>query len=53
MTDHLLARTHAQARVLLTTFSDTLADALRVKLGRLVGNEPGSRTTRRASAICN
>ena len=35
-----LARTHPQARVLLTTFGDTLARVLRQKLGRLVGNEP-------------
>ena len=35
-----LARTHPGARVLLTTFSDTLANALRVKLGRLAGGEP-------------
>ena len=35
-----LARTHPGARVLLTTFSDTLANALRVKLGRLTGGEP-------------
>jgi mRNA-degrading endonuclease RelE of RelBE toxin-antitoxin system len=35
-----LARTHANARVLLTTFSDTLANALRTKLNRLLGNEP-------------
>ncbi len=35
-----LARTHPGARVLLTTFSDTLANALRVKLGRLAGSEP-------------
>ena len=35
-----LARTHPDARVLLTTFSDTLANALRVKLGRLAGGEP-------------
>ncbi len=34
-----LARTHPEARVLLTTFSDTLAAALRVKLGRLVGGD--------------
>ncbi|MYB40892.1 MAG: AAA family ATPase [Chloroflexi bacterium] len=34
-----LARTHPEARVLLTTFSDTLAAALRVKLGRLVGDD--------------
>ncbi|WP_368412604.1 3'-5' exonuclease [Dongia sp.] len=35
-----LARTHQNARVLLTTFSDTLANALRTKLKRLLGNEP-------------
>jgi len=35
-----LARTHPNARVLLTTFSDTLANALRAKLKRLLSNEP-------------
>ena len=35
-----LARSHADARVLLTTFSDTLASALQTKLRRLLGNEP-------------
>jgi superfamily I DNA/RNA helicase/mRNA-degrading endonuclease RelE of RelBE toxin-antitoxin system len=35
-----MARTHPEARVLLTTFSDALANALKVKLRRLVGNEP-------------
>ncbi len=35
-----LARTHPDARVLLTTFSDTLARALHTKLKRLLGNEP-------------
>ena len=35
-----LARTHPGARVLLTTFSDTLANALRTKLKRLIGSEP-------------
>lgn len=35
-----LARTHPEARVLLTTFSDTLANALGTKLKRLIGNEP-------------
>ncbi|MCK6450793.1 MAG: UvrD-helicase domain-containing protein [Alphaproteobacteria bacterium] len=35
-----LARRNPDARVLLTTFSDTLANALRVRLKRLVGNEP-------------
>lgn len=46
-----LARLHPRARVLLTTFSDTLADALRVKLGRLVGNEPGVHDRITVSAI--
>lgn len=35
-----LARTHPAVRVLLTTFSDTLASALHTKLKRLLGNEP-------------
>src|SRR4029434_6428087 len=35
-----LARTNPDARVLLTTFSDTLANALHTKLKRLLGNEP-------------
>jgi len=35
-----LARQHPDARVLLTTFSDTLAHALRTMLRRLLGNEP-------------
>lgn len=35
-----LARTHPEARVLLTTFSDTLASALNTKLKRLLSNEP-------------
>jgi hypothetical protein len=35
-----LARSHPDARVLLTTFSDTLANALQTKLMRLIGNEP-------------
>lgn len=35
-----LARTLPDARVLLTTFSDTLANALQTKLKRLIGNEP-------------
>ncbi len=35
-----LARTNPNARVLLTTFSDTLAHALHTKLKRLVSNEP-------------
>jgi mRNA-degrading endonuclease RelE of RelBE toxin-antitoxin system len=35
-----LARSHPEARVLLTTFSDTLANALHTKLKRLVSSEP-------------
>lgn len=35
-----VARTHPEARVLLTTFSDTLANALHTKLKRLIGSEP-------------
>lgn len=35
-----LAKDRPEARILLTTFSDTLADALRWKLRMLVGNEP-------------
>lgn len=34
------ARTQPDARVLLATFSDTLASALKTKLRRLLGNEP-------------
>ncbi len=35
-----LARSHPDARVLLTTFSDSLANALRIKLRRLISSEP-------------
>lgn len=35
-----LARTNPDARILLTTFTDTLANALRTKLRRLIGSEP-------------
>ncbi len=35
-----LARANPDARVLLTTFSETLASALRTKLKRLIGTEP-------------
>jgi hypothetical protein len=35
-----LARANADARVLLTTFTDTLANALRTRLKRLVSSEP-------------
>ncbi len=35
-----LVRNDGDARVLLTTFSDTLANALHARLKRLIGNEP-------------
>ena len=35
-----LARANPEARILLTTFSDPLANALRTKLSRLIGTEP-------------
>ncbi len=35
-----LARNQPDSRVLLASFSDTLANALRAKLRRLIGNEP-------------
>jgi len=35
-----LARTNPNARVLLTTFSETLANALRTKLRRLISDQP-------------
>ncbi len=35
-----LARTDPEARVLLTTFSESLANALRTRLRRLISNEP-------------
>ena len=35
-----LARNNPETRVLLTTFSNTLANALRTKLRRLISNEP-------------
>ncbi|MGA8672921.1 MAG: UvrD-helicase domain-containing protein [Terracidiphilus sp.] len=35
-----LARTNPETRVLLTTFSDALANALRTRLRRLISNEP-------------
>ena len=35
-----LARVHSESRVLLATFSDVLASALRTRLQRLIGNEP-------------
>lgn len=36
-----LARRNPKTRVLLTTFTDTLASALKARLGKLVGNEAG------------
>jgi len=35
-----LAKNNPDARILLTTFSEALANALRTKLRRLIGNEP-------------
>jgi hypothetical protein len=35
-----VARRHPQARVVLTTFSKALANALRLRLRTLIGNEP-------------
>jgi UvrD/REP helicase N-terminal domain len=34
-----LARKHPQSHILLSTFSDALANALQIKLNRLIGNE--------------
>ena len=39
-TAHLAIRSNPDARVLLTTFSDTLANQLRTKVGLLMNNEP-------------
>lgn len=38
-----LARLHPDAKILLTTFSQALANSLHLKLDRLVGNEPDVR----------
>lgn len=38
-----LARQHPDSRILLTTFSEALSNALKVRVDRLVGNEPGVR----------
>lgn len=35
-----LARKHEESRVLLATFSEALASALRIKVRRLIGNQP-------------
>lgn len=46
-----LARQNPETRVLLTTFSEPLADALRTRLRRLVSNEPQLAERLEASAI--
>ena len=46
-----LARTHTEARVLLTTFSETLAEFLRTKLTRLIRKEPRLRERVEVDAI--
>ncbi|MEL6468567.1 MAG: 3'-5' exonuclease [Cyanobacteria bacterium J06623_4] len=46
-----LARQSPESRVLLTTFSQALANALRLKLSRLIGNEPDIASRIQVSAI--
>ncbi len=46
-----LARQSSDSRILLTTFSPALANALRIKLSRLVGNEPDIANRIQVSAI--
>jgi superfamily I DNA/RNA helicase/mRNA-degrading endonuclease RelE of RelBE toxin-antitoxin system len=46
-----LARQHPTARILLTTFSEALANALLIKLDRLIGNEPTVRDRIRVCSI--
>ncbi|MGV0029407.1 UvrD-helicase domain-containing protein, partial [Phormidesmis priestleyi] len=46
-----LARQHPQARILLTTFSQTLANALQTKLHRLISTEPAVFERIRVAAI--
>ncbi len=46
-----LARRHPEARVLLTTYSDVLANALRRRLGALAGNEPRLRERIEVAAL--
>jgi len=46
-----LARTNPEARVLLTTFSDPLANALQAKLTRLIGTEPRLRERIEVAAL--
>jgi mRNA-degrading endonuclease RelE of RelBE toxin-antitoxin system len=47
----LLARRHPSARILLTTFSSTLANPLKVKLDRLAGSDTEVRRRIRVEAI--
>jgi superfamily I DNA and RNA helicase len=47
-----LARSNPDSRVLLTTFSDALANALRTKLRRLISNKPRI-AERMEVQICN
>ena len=47
-----LARSNPEAKVLLTTFSDTLARALRTRLDRLAGNEPDLRGRIDVESLC-
>ncbi|MCU0836750.1 MAG: UvrD-helicase domain-containing protein [Chromatiaceae bacterium] len=47
----LLAKRHPSARILLTTFSSTLANALRVKLDRLTGGDTEVRRRIRVESI--
>lgn len=46
-----LSRQYPKARILLSTFSDALANALHFKLDRLVGNEPEVRNQIRVCSI--
>ncbi|MBN1672934.1 MAG: DEAD/DEAH box helicase [Kiritimatiellae bacterium] len=48
-----LARRHPDARVLLTTFSETLAAALQLRLRRLISNEPRIAERLEVHAISN
>ena len=47
-----LARRHPDAKILLTTFSQALANSLHLKLDRLVGNEPDVRDRIQSLSIC-
>ncbi len=46
-----LARRYPTAKILLTTFSQALANSLKLKLNRLVGNEPEVRNRIQAQSI--